>query len=90
MTALKGGRKSGSKNTNYHYCVVHLNDQMRIEGRKYYKTYKELNDYFPMSKTTLWRLCSNDGKTKKYRWNLFEKVNVVEQLGDFWNKTSCV
>ena len=88
MTALKkGGRKQGSKNSNYHYCVVLLNEEKKIRGRKYYKTYQDLNNYYPMSKSTLWRLCEKDGLTKKYRWNIFEKVNIVGELGDFFNKS---
>jgi len=82
------GRKSGCQNKNYNYCVVYLNNDGKIQGRKYFKTHNDLNQYFPISKATLWRILKKDGITKKYRWNIFEKVKIAEELGDFFNKTN--
>lgn len=82
------GRKQGAKSNNYHYCVIFLDDELKIKGRKYYTTFEELKAFFPMAKSTLWRTIKNGGINKKYKLYKFEKCKIQKELGDFFNITN--
>ena len=78
------GRKQGTKNKNFHYLVSSLDDDLKIKKQKYFRTWEHLNNNFRISKTTLNRLCKG-GNSIKYKWLKFERVNIPEELGNFYN-----
>ena len=80
------GRKKNSKGKNYKYAIAYQDSMLNIKYRIYFKTYADLNKVCPIGSTTLNNILKKDGKTKKYRWCLFERVEIKEDLGDFWNK----
>lgn len=81
------GRKKNSKGKNYKYAIAFLDDTQKIKYRKYFKTYEDLTKSYSISRSTLYRILkNNNGKTKKYKWYIFEKVNINEELGDYLNK----
>ncbi len=78
------GRKRGAKNTGFHYQVDRMRSDIELQSTRYFRTYEELKPYYNISKSTLWRLCKG-GKSHRFKWIKFSKVNLSEERGNFLN-----